>query len=200
MAIDQRFLDMSAKLVARQDRDIDADAVVAAFHRWIREDILDEQLLIDVGDYRHVWNGPGVVLACHRGLLSFGAHGGRPGLRFERKGASRAEADTLFRSALRTVGAACLLLSDEEGLRDVLSFDAGRVEVRIEDRLRAPRRTSTLVRLRERVEPTVATLFAGASRIDIEPVTDAAAGFGLDLRITDGPALDVIVERARSAA
>ena len=41
---------------------LDVDAAISVFHRWIREGCALEGLLIDVADYRHVPDGPGVLL------------------------------------------------------------------------------------------------------------------------------------------
>src|SRR5215831_20494529 len=40
------------------------DAAISEFHRWIQHNVTDE-MLIDVVDYRHVPDGPGVVLIGH---------------------------------------------------------------------------------------------------------------------------------------
>ena len=42
------------------------DAAIPEFHRWIQHNVTDE-MLIDVVDYRHVPDGPGVVLIGHDG-------------------------------------------------------------------------------------------------------------------------------------
>jgi hypothetical protein len=50
------------------------DSAIAEFHRWIQHNVLDE-MLIDVVDYRHVPDGPGVVLIGHEGDYSLNAAG-----------------------------------------------------------------------------------------------------------------------------
>ena len=42
--------------------DVEDEAFIPVFHRWIREGVLPGKLLIDVADYRHVPSGPGVML------------------------------------------------------------------------------------------------------------------------------------------
>jgi hypothetical protein len=36
------------------------------FHEWIRTDRLPDETFIDVADYSHLKDGPGVVLVAHR--------------------------------------------------------------------------------------------------------------------------------------
>jgi len=50
------------------------DAAIPEFHRWIQHTVTDE-MLIDVVDYRHVPDGPGVVLIGHEGDYSLNATG-----------------------------------------------------------------------------------------------------------------------------
>src|SRR4051812_11582752 len=44
---------------------IHLEDVVPVFHSWIQQQALAGQLLIDVADYLHVPQGPGVVLVAH---------------------------------------------------------------------------------------------------------------------------------------
>jgi len=60
------------------------DAFIPVFHRFIRENVLDE-LAIDVADYGHVHEGPGVVLIGHAYDYYWDLGEGRPGLVYTRK-------------------------------------------------------------------------------------------------------------------
>ena len=60
-------------------KDADAlnqDEVLKLFHEWIQEDRIDD-LLIDVADYRHVPDGPGVILVAHNAFYSLDNAAGR---------------------------------------------------------------------------------------------------------------------------
>ena len=54
------------------------------FHDWIQNQRLDE-LLIDVVDYRHVHDGPGVILIAHDAHYAFDTSEGRLGLLYSRR-------------------------------------------------------------------------------------------------------------------
>ena len=59
-------------------------AFSGVFQGWIQRKALDGQL-IDVADYRHVFEGPSVVLIGHDGDYTIEKRDGRLGLLFTRK-------------------------------------------------------------------------------------------------------------------
>ena len=64
------------KIFARES--VDLGAAIPVFHRWIQDRVCPE-MLIDVADYRHVPNGPGVVLMGHEASYSLDNTKGRLG-------------------------------------------------------------------------------------------------------------------------
>ena len=56
----------------------------AVFNSWIQEQRFDE-LLIDVADYLHVHNGPGIMLIGYEADYSLDNRAGRLGLLYNRK-------------------------------------------------------------------------------------------------------------------
>lgn len=106
--------------------DVELDKVVRVFHGWIRDHALDE-LLIDVADYQHVPNGPGIALIGHASDYFFDLGEGRPGLLYSRK---RDAPDAVLADALGRLLAAASLL-EAEGVR----FRTDELLVRVNDRL-----------------------------------------------------------------
>ncbi len=72
------------KVFAREPVSIDLGEAIPIFHRWIQDHVCPE-LLIDVADYRHVPNGPGVMLIGHEANYSLDMTKGRLGLLYNRK-------------------------------------------------------------------------------------------------------------------
>ncbi len=72
------------KLFCEPGTSPEAVALIPIFHRWIQERWLPLSL-IDVADYSHVPNGPGVMLVADEGYLSFDGRGGRVGLAWTRR-------------------------------------------------------------------------------------------------------------------
>ena len=64
---------------------VDPEAVVPIFNRWIRDRTLEDHLLIDIADYRHVPDGPSVILVGHEADIAIDHGDGRPGLAYIRK-------------------------------------------------------------------------------------------------------------------
>jgi hypothetical protein len=67
-----------------EDKAVAPHDFIPVFHRWIQTRALDE-VLIDVADYSHVHDGPGVLLICHEANYAIDVIDGRPGLVYARK-------------------------------------------------------------------------------------------------------------------
>jgi hypothetical protein len=127
---------VNVKIFARE-ADIDLADAIPVFHRWIQEG-LREEMLVDVADYRHVPDGPGVLLVAHEAIYSLDLAEGRLGLLYNRKGALDGDAQANLRQAFAAALSACRLLEEEEPFRGKLRFDPGDCEILINDRLIAP--------------------------------------------------------------
>ncbi len=64
--------------------DFDITDIIPVFHRWIQEKSVPG-LLIDVADYKHVPNGPGILLIGDEGDYSLDEIDGEIGLVYDRK-------------------------------------------------------------------------------------------------------------------
>ena len=109
---------------------IDKDALINQFHSWIQEEVVEE-IAIDVADYSHVPDGPGILLITHEADYAFDEYGGS-GVRYVRK---KEMPETLVEAVLlcykQVLKAAIQLESGDEG--DV-QFDPSLVEITIFDR------------------------------------------------------------------
>ena len=65
--------------------DIELEKLIPVFHEWIRAKKISDELLIDVADYAHVPQGPGVVLIGHQSDYYLDVADNRPGLLYSRK-------------------------------------------------------------------------------------------------------------------
>src|SRR5262249_35071111 len=100
---------IQVKFYFRDSSNLELDAFVPVFQRWIREHVLSD-LLVDVASYSHVRHGPGVVLIGDACDYSIDEQDGRRGLLFNRKrhAPARQLADAFFRALT-----ACKLLEQE---------------------------------------------------------------------------------------
>jgi hypothetical protein len=147
------------KLYARAGH-IELEKLVPVFHEWIRAKKIPDELLIDVADYTHVPQGPGVVLIGHQSDYYLDVADDRPGLLYSRKrgfeGGFQAGIEDAFRRALK----ASRLLEEESRLG--FAFATDEVLFRVQDRLAAPNENATYETYKPALE-SVATAFFGSA-------------------------------------
>lgn len=137
---------------------LDLAPFAGVFQQWIQRQAL-EGLPIDVADYRHVYEGPGVVLIGHESDYSVERRGGRLGLLHTRKRQGEGDLQTQLRTALRLALAACELLEAEKVFTPRLKFRADEIEIRFADRLQFPNRPETLALVQEGLGAVLAELY-----------------------------------------
>ncbi len=174
---------LDLKVLARETTAADPEEFIPVFHRWITERALPE-LLIDVADYSHVHEGPGVLLVGHDAIYAWDLSRGEPGLLYSRRRETSAELegiDTLERrleSLLACAFRACNLIEAEPRLEGRVSFDRRRLELRVNDRL-VPRGDDTAAVLEHALARSLAAIGgepgSGAERKGA-PVTVARIG------------------------
>lgn len=128
---------LSFKLFVDTPADLDLHEFVPLFHSWIQTHAIKDHLLIDVADYSHVHNGPGIVLISHEANWSLDRRDGKLGLTYQRKQSLDGSFADRVRNAYSATQAAASLL------RDKLKFRADQIEFRICDRLVAPNTAET---------------------------------------------------------
>ncbi len=184
---------LAVKFFVEDPSRLDLGEFIPIFHAWIQHHRLDE-LLIDVADYRHVHQGPGVVLVSHGGLYAMDGGEGRLGLQHTRKrvasGPRESRLEKVFRSALK----ACVLLESEPLLKGRIRFGGGEVLFRLHDRLHAPNTTETFEAVRPELEAFLARLYAG-SPITMKHQSHPAELFGLEIRASNATDVATLLDR-----
>ncbi len=133
---------------------IDLELLIPVFHSWIQDKVFDERLL-DIADYRHVHDGPGVILIGLEGDYSVDNTDGRLGVRYNRKaGLAGSNCDRLKQAARAALGA-CQRLEAEAGLGGKLLFNGRDLEIFVNDRLLSPNNEAT----RSAAEPELKNFF-----------------------------------------
>lgn len=150
---------VNVKLLVNRIEERDLEPLIPVFHSWIRGQGLGEnsgELLLDVADYRHVPEGPGVVLIGHEANYSVDNTGNRPGVRYNRKAPLDGSNQDRLNQAARAALLACQRLESEPLLQGKLGFNGQEIELFFNDRMLVPNRVGT----RETVEPDL-TAFLG---------------------------------------
>src|SRR5215208_2109161 len=129
----------------------------AIFNTWIQKQRLEE-LLIDVADYLHVHNGPGIMLIGHEADYSLDNRAGRLGLLYNRKEQLEGTTEEKLAQATRAALTVAQILERENGLK----FNGSEVHMIINDRLLVPNTVETLTALEPDLKSYFGQLYNGA--------------------------------------
>lgn len=166
---------INVKLFVKDPEKVNLEAVVPVFHSWIQGQIFDE-LLLDVADYSHVPDGPGVVLIGHEADYALDNSDGRLGVRYNRKaplpGSNRERLAQATRSALNA------LQRLEQDFN--LHFNNQEIEIVINDRLLAPNTEGTRKAAEPELKEFLNQLFDGAG-YSLEYPTERRKLFGVSI-------------------
>jgi hypothetical protein len=171
---------------------VHTEELIPVFHRWIKDRALPE-LTIDVANYGHVPNGPGVVLIGHGSDYFMDEGEGRLGLLHNRKRSGPAAGERLSDAARRTLHAASLLEKDA-ALAGKLTFATNELLFRINDRLLAPNTDATFAAVKGELEALAKQLFAGPFEMQREG--SAKELFTVRVKSPQSPPLATLLERA----
>ncbi len=174
---------VNVKIFVEDNNTVDPERFIGVFHRWIRDRVLDE-LLIDVADYRHVPDGPGILLPGHDAFYSMDHTDGRWGLRYNRRTVLEGSNEDRIRQAFEAAAWACALLEDE--LRDETSplrFSRTEFEVFVNDRALAPNTPETYAGCKADLEAFVQGLL-GSGDFELEHHENSQGRFGVTVRLS----------------
>jgi len=142
---------------------VELQPFIGIFHRFIQEKLV-EGLLVDVTDYSHVPNGPGIVLIGHDVDYGIDQVGGKWGLFTLRKRYRDVSTQQILRDTLVKSLAAMVALEAEPTCE--VKFDTGSVAIEFFDRLLAPNTDEAFETRCKEIEPVADALYgAGAHEI-----------------------------------
>ena len=146
------------------------------FNNWIQRHVTSE-LLIDVADYLHVHNGPGILLIGHEADYSLDNRAGRLGLLYNRKAQLDGSVQEKLVQAARAALAAARLLEKENGVK----FNGHEAQVLINDRLLVPNTPETFAALEPDLRTFLDRLYNGTEYTLTYASTDPRERFTLDV-------------------
>ncbi len=143
---------------------ISIEDLVKVFHKWVSEQSMPE-MMIDVADYMHVPNGPGIVLVGHEADYSLDYTGGKIGLRYNYKAVRDGSNQEQLQHAFDNATSCCNRLEAElSGLK----FDRSQVEITINDRAIAPNTAETKSALSSDFDTFAKSIGGGEAAIEYE--------------------------------
>ena len=141
---------ISVKFFVNDEDAVATSALIPVFHRWIRERSVPG-LPIDVADYKHVPDGPGVLLMGHEGDYAWDGRYGRLGLVYKHKREWTTETFAgRLNQVLERAKQAVELFQAAPELQGI-SFQADEIELSFPDRLNIPNRPETLAELQDTI-------------------------------------------------
>ena len=150
-----------AKLYAAEPGIPDAE-FVPVFHDWIRRKVIGG-VLLDVADYTHVPDGPGVALVGHEFTYSLDRSDGRFGLLVQRRRSTGANTEASIAATIATLLTAAEKLEAHRSLKGLIEFDRSSIRIESNDRLRAANDDEGLAVLRVASENAARQVFADAA-------------------------------------
>jgi len=180
---------LQLKLYLEPSEHFELEALIPVFHRFIRDQVIKD-LLIDVVDYSHVPDGPGVVLIGHGADFYVGALDGSLGLVYSRKRGGPGPEERL-EDALRRLINAARLLEQEDSLK--LRFKSNQLSLRLTDRLNAPNDDATFASARGEVQALFARVYGG--EVAIERLPASKEPLSLRIQAASSPSLEALLEK-----
>ena len=172
-----------------------SEQVIPVLHGWIQRKSLPKHLLIDVADYKHVPEGPGILLVSLEANV-FLDHAPQPGLMYVRKRpieSAHSLADRLrevFRFALEPAA----LLESEAAFAGRAKFATDRFVFRIYDRLLAPNTPAMLDEIKPVLSAFVKEVY-GQPAASIEGTGPADGVFEATVRTRTAPSIAELMDR-----
>jgi len=153
---------LGLKLFAQAPGQLRVKSFVPVFHSWIQQQCIQGHVLIDVHDYSHIHDGPGILLVAHEGNFSTDLAEGRPGLLYMRKQPGGTTLEETLRLSLKTVLQAASLLENDPNVEGGVRFRRDEVLVVSNDRLLAPNDSETFAA----VQPALSSVFGAEATME----------------------------------
>ncbi len=191
---------VGVKVFVEDQEAFDRARMIEVFHKWIQENRIPGTL-IDVHDYTHVPEGPGVLLVAHEWHLRTDEAGGRIGLEYELKREGSGTLAERLREAIVSVLEAAATLEQDTVGENPVRFVTREMAFRFTDRLAVPPTEAAFDEVTGELDNVLAGLYGGVP-IEFERVGHARGPLTLHMRVIgEGEwSLDELVSGARSAA
>jgi hypothetical protein len=191
---------VGVKLFVEDQENFDRRRMIEVFHRWIQENRLPGTL-IDVHDYTHVPNGPGVILVAHEWHLRMDETGGRIGLEYELKRCGEGNFSERLGAAIVSVLEAAVALEKDTSEDNPVKFVSSEMVLRFTDRLAVPATEAAFDEVTGELESLLTGLY-GDVRVEFERVGYPQGPLTIHVRVVGdgGWSIGELVSGARTVA
>ena len=184
---------IAVKVFVSEGGSIPLSEFIPVFHAWIQGRRVGGTL-IDVADYGHLPNGPGVVLIGHDADYFMDTSEGPFGLIYNRKQGLEGTGSDRWRSCFGAALIACARL--EEDFKGRLKFRAKDALVIFNDRLETPNEESTFSTVRADLESAAAEIYGGKVELKRRE-DDARSRLAVEVHAAKNVALAELVSRLK---
>lgn len=146
---------IGVKIFVEDPSGIEIRELIPIFHSWIQRQVVKDHLLVDVHNYSHVWQGPGILLVAHEANFSMDQGEDRLGLLHLRKQPLDGSLTHRLKTVFRTTLEVSRLLEQDARLAGRLRFRADELQMVTNDRLLAPNTEETELEIRPFLEELV---------------------------------------------
>ena len=171
---------LNVKIMIADPNGLDFEAFIPVFHHWIQKKMTQERL-IDVADYLHVPEGPGVMLIAHEAFLSMDHSENRWGFLYNRRdgleGNNLEKMKTVVKAALEHARR----LEQEATLAGKLKFRGEELQFIVNDRLLVPNTDESFKTLEPELKTFLGKLYGGAP-YSLNRHSDPRERFTLDVK------------------
>lgn len=183
---------VGVKFFLAKGADVPLASFIPVFHRFIQEDQL-EGMLVDVTEYTHVHQGPGVLVIAHEANYGLDEESGKRGFLYSQKRPVEKGSQEHLATAFRRVLKGCGLLEKEASLGG-LKFNTGHFQVFVNDRAEAPFNSESLGQLEEELN-TFLPKFLGGEKFQLIPEKDHQKRVGFEVKAAKAESLETLAGR-----
>ncbi len=180
---------INIKFFIEKPEEVKLEEYSGIFNSWIQRRVTPE-LLIDVADYIHVHNGPGVILIGHEADYSLDHRAGRPGLLYNRKAQVDGSVQEKLAQATGAALSAARLLETENGVK----FNGRETQVIINDRLLVPNTSETFAALGPDLRTFFDRLYNGTEYTLTYHSVDPRERFTVDVKVATPLGLETLLK------
>ena len=185
---------ISVKYYVAEPGTVDMSKIIPVFHRWIQQSSVPG-MLIDVADYRHMFNGPGVVLIGYDVDYALDLSEGRMGLVHTSKRSSAANVSDQVAGAMHAGLVACQSFEKEKQLASKIVFRTDEVRLVFADRLNTPNQTSTFDLIRAEITGLFDAVYEGAETRIERATEDERQCLTARITASGAPDLSTLIDR-----
>src|SRR5262245_17320099 len=146
------------KFFAENPSAVEIGAFIPVFHRWIQKQAV-EGMLVDVADYSHLPQSPGVVLVAHEADYCMDSMEGPLGLLYNRKTSIGGRLSDGIANAFRAALGSCVKLENEPEFHDKIQFRAANPIFISNDRMNTPNTEEAFQALRSDLAAALAKVY-----------------------------------------